>query len=80
MTENPFFTAAGIAASTADQQRLVAAYLTRLAQRCDRLPLAGTVRLPGNAGPPPTLSAVYVTLAAPAWAPVRGAARPRIRP
>lgn len=79
MIENPFFTAAGIAAPTADQQHLVAAYLMRLAQRCDRWPLAGTVRLPGNAGLPPT-SAPSPSPLDPVRVPVREAARPRIRP
>lgn len=70
-----FFTAAGITAPSAAQQRLVAGYLERLARRCNQLPLAGTVRVAGaDAGPPPALGPVYVALAATTWAPVREAA------
>jgi hypothetical protein len=56
-----FFTAAGIADPSSEQQELVAAYLARLAQRCDRLRLSGAVqRERRDAGPPLTLSQVYV--------------------
>lgn len=71
-----FFTAAGIADPTDEQRELVAAYLARLAQRCDRLRLSGAVRRERrDAGASLTLSQVYVTLAAEAWAPVREADR-----
>jgi hypothetical protein len=71
-----FFTAAGIAEPTDDQQELVAAYLARLVHRCDRLRLSGAVRRERReAGVPAlTLSQVYVTLAADRWELVREAA------
>jgi formylglycine-generating enzyme required for sulfatase activity len=70
-----FFTAAGIADPSAEQRELVAAYLARLAQRCDRLRLSGAVhRERRDASTPPlTLSQVYVALAAEAWEPLREA-------
>jgi hypothetical protein len=70
-----FFTAAGIADPSREQAELVAAYLARLAHRCDRLRLAGAVRRERrDAGAAAlTLSQVYVTLASAAWEPVREA-------
>ncbi|MCG8351165.1 MAG: SUMF1/EgtB/PvdO family nonheme iron enzyme [Chloroflexales bacterium] len=66
-----FFTAAGIADPSIEQQELITAYLARLAQRCDRLRLSGAVqRERRDAGPALTLSQVYVTLAAEACKPL----------
>lgn len=66
-----FFASAGINDPSAEQRELVAAYLARLAQRCDRLRLSGAVRRERrDAGAPLTLSQVYVTLAAEAWEPL----------
>jgi formylglycine-generating enzyme required for sulfatase activity len=71
-----FFTTAGIDDPSDEQRELVAAYLARLIQRCDRLRLSGAVRRERrDAGAPLTLSQVYVTLAAETWEPVREAER-----
>ena len=73
-----FFTAAGIDPSE-EQRELVASYLNRLAQRCDRLRVTGAVRRERrDAGATLTLSDVYTTLAAESWETVREAHDARI--
>ncbi|PDW01749.1 hypothetical protein CJ255_17485 [Candidatus Viridilinea mediisalina] len=71
-----FFAAAGVTHPSDEQRELVAAYLARVIQRCDRMRLAGAVRRErGDAGVATlTLSHVYVTLAATRWLLVREAA------
>ncbi len=71
-----FFTTAGVPDPSEAQRELVASYLARLAQRCDRLRLSGAVCRERHdaAAPALTLSQVYVTLAATAWEPITEAA------
>jgi GTPase SAR1 family protein len=60
-----YFTAAGVRDPSDEQRELLASYLRRLAERCDRLRLSGAVRRERrDAAPALTLSQVYVTLAA----------------
>lgn len=70
-----FFTTAGIAKPSDEQRELVEAYLARLAQRCDRLRISGTVRRERreSSQKPLTLSQVYVTLASTQWQTIREA-------
>ena len=69
-----FFAAAGIADPSAQQRELLASYLARLAQRCDRLRLSGAVRRERrDAGAALTLSQVYVSLATESWEPLQEA-------
>lgn len=58
----------------AEQRELLDAYLTRLADRCDRLRVAGAVRRESGRDrrSTMTLSQVYVTLASTAWVTLRG--------
>ena len=63
-----FYTAAGLPKPADTQRTLVARYLARVVETCDRLRLSGLVqRERRDASPALTLSQIYVALAAEAW-------------